>query len=169
VSALFDQVIVDALEHAPQANANQRRHNGGPALDADDTETPTFVFSTKVGTHISGFSRAKQRLDAAILEARRQAAEKAGQDPAKTRPMPAWRIHDLRRTAATHMASLGVHPHVIEFALNHVSGTRAGLVSLYQRHDFLAERRAAFDLWARHIVGLVEPQRRGVVVKMRRR
>ena len=40
--------------------------------------------------------------------------------------MPEWTLHDLRRTAATGMGDLGVEPHVIEAALNHVNGSKAG-------------------------------------------
>ena len=41
--------------------------------------------------------------------------------------VPHWRVHDLRRTAATGMAEIGIAPHIIEAALNHVSGAGAGV------------------------------------------
>ena len=44
-----------------------------------------------------------------------------------------WTLHDLRRTAATRMADLGVQPHVIEAILNHVSGHKAGVAGIYNR------------------------------------
>ena len=47
-----------------------------------------------------------------------------------------WRLHDLRRTAATGMAELGVQPHVIEAVLNHVSGHRAGVAGVYNRATY---------------------------------
>ena len=65
--------------------------------------------------------------------------------------MPPWRIHDLRRTAATRMADLGVQPHVIEAVLNHVSGHRAGVAGTYNRAMYSAEKKAALKLWAEHL------------------
>jgi hypothetical protein len=49
------------------------------------------------------------------------------------------------------MARLGVAPHVADKILNHQAGTISGVAAVYQRHDFLAERRAALDLWGAHI------------------
>ncbi len=50
--------------------------------------------------------------------------------------MPAWRLHDLRRTCATGMSELGVAPHVVESALNHVSGFRAGVAGMYNHAKY---------------------------------
>src|SRR5262249_11647959 len=69
--------------------------------------------------------------------------------------MKPWTLHDLRRTCATGMAKLGVNLPVIERALNHVSGSFAGIVGVYQHHDFNGERRGALAKWAAHIVALV--------------
>ena len=60
--------------------------------------------------------------------------------------MSDWTLHDLRRTAATRMADLGVQPHVIEAMLNHVSGHKAGVAGIYNRSTYAAEKRAALDL-----------------------
>jgi integrase len=67
-------------------------------------------------------------------------------------PFPAepWTLHDLRRTYATNLQRLGVKLEVIEALLNHVSGTRAGIVGVYQRHAYEAEMREAvekFEEW----------------------
>ncbi len=62
-----------------------------------------------------------------------------------------WRLHDLRRTCVSGMARLGVTPHVADKILNHQSGTISGVAAVYQRHEFLAERQAALDLWGAHI------------------
>ena len=59
--------------------------------------------------------------------------------------MPAWRLHDLRRTAASGMARLGINLPVIEKVLNHASGSFAGIVGVYQRHSFADEKRAALE------------------------
>src|SRR3979490_1252456 len=62
-----------------------------------------------------------------------------------------WRLHDLRRTCVSGMARLGVAPHVADKILNHQAGTISGVAAVYQRHEFLAERRAALDTWGAHI------------------
>ncbi|WP_163366643.1 tyrosine-type recombinase/integrase, partial [Klebsiella aerogenes] len=67
---------------------------------------------------------------------------------ARTKDVPAWRGHDLRRTLATRLADLGVAPHVVEAVLNHVSGSKAGIAGVYNRATYATEKRAALDLWA---------------------
>ena len=59
-----------------------------------------------------------------------------------------WSVHDLRRTVATGLQRLGVRLEVTEAVLNHISGSRAGIAGVYQRHDWAAEKRAALDAWA---------------------
>jgi integrase len=66
-----------------------------------------------------------------------------------------WRIHDLRRTLATGMQKLGVGLQVVETVLGHVSGSRAGIVGIYQRHDFAVEKRKAVEQWGDHVMTLV--------------
>jgi integrase len=67
-----------------------------------------------------------------------------------------WRLHDLRRTMATGLQRLGVRLEVTEQVLNHVSGSRAGIVGVYQRHDFASEKRAALEAWGNHVLAVVE-------------
>jgi integrase len=100
-----------------------------------------FVFSTTGRTPVSGWSRAKTLLD-------RAAAETAGT------PIAPWRIHDLRRTVATGLQRLGTGLQTIEAVLGHVSGSRGGIVGVYQRHSFADEKRAALDAWSRHVASL---------------
>ncbi|MFL5007148.1 MAG: tyrosine-type recombinase/integrase [Microvirga sp.] len=66
-----------------------------------------------------------------------------------------WRLHDLRRTAVSGMARLGVPPHVADKILNHTAGTISGVAAVYQRHEFMAERKDALDAWARHLSAIV--------------
>jgi integrase len=71
-----------------------------------------------------------------------------------------WRLHDLRRTCVSGMARLGVAPHVADKILNHQAGTISGVAAVYQRHEFLSERRQALDLWGAHVGSLLkEPAR----------
>jgi integrase len=62
-----------------------------------------------------------------------------------------WRLHDLRRTAATGMAELGVQPHIIEAVLNHISGHKGGVAGIYNRAKYSEEMRSALQRWADHI------------------
>ena len=77
--------------------------------------------------------------------------------------MPPWRLHDLRRTVASGMARLGINLPVIEKVLNHSSGSFAGIVGVYQKHDFADEKRAALETWGRHIEGLISGKSAKVV------
>ena len=106
-----------------------------------------FVFGSRAGP-FSGWSKAKAELDGRMLAA---AKEQHGCD-AKLLP---WRLHDLRRTASTRMAELGVFPHVVEAVLNHVSGHKAGVAGVYNRAVYSEAKRAALDLWGAHVAKLV--------------
>ena len=88
-----------------------------------------FVFNER-GFNV--FGRAKQELDRRLRIAD-------------------WRLHDLRRTAATGMAELGVHPHIIEAVLNHQSGHKSGVAGIYNRAKYADEMRAALQRWADHL------------------
>jgi integrase len=97
------------------------------------TERKGPVVFTLLGTKsFQDFTHAKRRLD-----------ELSG--------VTEWRLHDLRRTCVSGMARLGVAPHIADKILNHQAGTISGVAAVYQRHDFIAERRAALDEWGEHI------------------
>lgn len=81
--------------------------------------------------------------------------------------LPPWRVHDLRRTVATGLQRLGVRLEVIEAVLGHVSGSRAGIVGVYQRHRFEAEAAEAVRRWGEHVRGLLDPAP-SKVVELRR-
>jgi len=66
-----------------------------------------------------------------------------------------WRLHDLRRTCVSGMARLGVAPHVADKILNHQSGTISGVAAVYQRHQFLSERKDALERWGTHVSKIV--------------
>lgn len=96
-------------------------------------------------TSSSGFTKARDHL-AALM------AEELGA------PAPHFTLHDLRRTAATGLQRLGVPLPVTEAVLNH-SGSRGGLVGIYQRHGFLPEKRAALAAWAEEVARIVESEK----------
>ena len=110
-----------------------------------------LVFTTNRRTAVSGFSRAKEQLDAIAERLRVEDAARAGRP--QPDPMPGWRIHDFRRTAVTWMATNGVAPHTADRILNHVQGTISGVAAVYQRAEFLAERKTALEAWAARVVG----------------
>ena len=91
-----------------------------------------FPSSGAADSIFSGFSKCKARLDVAS-------------------GVTEWTLHDLRRTAATHMARLSVAPHIVERILNHTSGSLGGVAGIYNRFTYLPEMRAALELWARHV------------------
>ena len=110
-------------------------------------ESP-FVFTTTGKSPFSGYSKAKASLDRKILEIRRAKDTEA-------EAMQGWTLHDLRRTVATGMARLGIHPHIADALLNHKDGTIRGVAAVYNRHAYLKERRAALELWERHVAEVV--------------
>jgi integrase len=103
-----------------------------------------LVFSLLGTKRFQDFTHAKRRLD-------------------QLSGVTGWRLHDLRRTCVSGMARLGVAPHVADKILNHQSGTISGVAAVYQRHDFLSERRQALDLWGgqmgKSLNDVVRPQR----------
>jgi integrase len=103
-----------------------------------------FVFTTTGKTAVSGWSRAKVNIDAAV--------DKVAND---AKPLPHWTIHDLRRTVASGLAGLGVALPVVEKILNHVSGSFGGVAGVYQRHAFADEKRDALDKWAARVAVIV--------------
>jgi integrase len=112
----YAQVIIASLPH----------ESAGP-----------FLFSSDGGARpVSGFSKAKARLD-------RLLAEHFG------RPLPPWVVHDLRRSMATHMERIGVEPHVIEVCLGHVL---KGVAGTYRQYGYLPEKARALQAWANELL-----------------
>src|SRR5262249_37400805 len=83
-----------------------------------------FVLTVAGTGPFRGYAKGKRRLDALL--------------PAD---MPPWRLHDLRRSVASGLARLGINLPTIERLLNHVSGSFAGIVGVYQKHDFGRQKR----------------------------
>jgi integrase len=96
-----------------------------------------LVFGTSTGKRFQAFGKGKRALD-------------------KPSGITGWRLHDLRRTIVSGMARLGVPPHVADKILNHQAGTISGVAAVYQRHDFLAERKEALDRWSAHVEQIIQ-------------
>ncbi len=107
-----------------------------------------LLFTTTGATPVSGFGKAKARIDARIARRREQRGE---------RPMLEWDLHDLRRTMVTMMNDrLGIVPHVVEACVNHLSGkAKAGVAGVYNKAVYMAERREALTAWAEFVERVV--------------
>lgn len=106
-----------------------------PKMHDADGNPSEYVFTTTAKTPYSGFSNGKLALD------------KHCGKPA----LPEWRLHDLRRTAVTLMAELGVRQEVNEAVVNHKSGKLGGVHGIYNRHDYKTEMRDALEQLATRI------------------
>jgi integrase len=113
-------------------------HLSDPALHLLEQvpRTGEWVFSTNGKTPFQGFSKAKRQLD-----------DLSG--------VTDWTLHDLRRTVVSGMARLGVLPQIADKVLNHQTGTISGVAAVYQRHDFLDERKSALDQWGSHVTKII--------------
>jgi integrase len=91
---------------------------------------PKLVFTTTGRSPGSGWTKVKSRLDQGMGNP------------------PHWVLHDLRRTAATGMAEIGIDPQIVEAVLNHVSGAKAGVAGTHNRAAYAAQKKAALERWA---------------------
>lgn len=110
-----------------------------------------YAFTTDGETHISGYAKGKGKLDAFI----------AGSGGV----LAPWTLHDLRRTAATHMVRLGVAEEVVGRVLNHAP--KGITAKVYALHSYAPEKRSALDRWAAEIVRTVEGRAAEKVVALR--
>lgn len=125
-----------------------------PGEITKNARTHTFPISRETAKAIANFPR---HSDYVFPSARTHvrgkpvevitATSKANKDFRKQCGVEGWTLHDLRRTFATNLQKLGVRLEVTEALLNHVSGTRSGIVGVYQRHNFMPEMRKAIALW----------------------
>jgi integrase len=119
------------------------------AVIAEQPVRGDFVFSRGGVRPVTDFSAFKKRLDAiAQLGA-------------------TWRLHDLRRTAASGMQRLGVRPETIERCLNHRSGTYAGVVGVYQTDPLAEQTRDALARWGDHVERIVRGEEPGKIIQLR--
>lgn len=130
----------------PLSGAALKIIDAQPKIDKSD-----FIFPSSRSPEenpASGLSKAKRNLD-----------EASG--------VINWRYHDLRRTAASGMARLGIAPHVVEKILNHASGSLGGVAGIYNRFGYDDEKRHALDAWAACIDRIVSDNKADNVVSIR--
>jgi integrase len=148
----WDEIGDDEIVLPASRTKNHRAHH----VPLGDAVKAILASRPRNGSHVFGhhgftnWSTAKLKLDARI-----------------TSKLAPWRIHDLRRTCATGLQRLGVRLEVTEAILNHVSGSRSGVAGVYQRHDWAAEKRTALNMWAEHLLAVVEA-RAATVVPLKR-
>jgi integrase len=105
-------------------------------------EVRDLIFGIGEGP-FSGWSKSKQALDERIAAA-------------TGTPLAPWRVHDLRRSFVTHCAEIGIAPHIIEAAVNHISGHKGGVAGTYNRAVYAREVRIALDRWAEWLTAIIE-------------
>ena len=105
--------------------------NGTDFLFVSSSSLTRAIKRERPAFSLSGISNAKKRVDKA-----------SGVDN--------WVWHDMRRTLVTGMNDqLGIHPHIVEAVINHLSGaSKAGVAGVYNRASYLSERRQALFAWA---------------------
>jgi integrase len=105
-----------------------------------------LVFTTDGKHPIGGFSKFKRAFDAKVL------AELRKENPEAE--LPRWTLHDLRRTARSLMSRVGVPSDHAERCLGHVL---PGIRGTYDRHEYLNEKRSAFEALATLTERIVSP------------
>lgn len=140
-SLRWGEVLSDRIVLPGTRTKNGREHTipltpQVAAMLASRVRSGDFVFGKVQHSGFSGWSRGKRALDASTGIAK------------------AWTTHDLRRTAATGMAELGIAPHIIEAALNH-AGARTGVAAVYNRAGYEGAIRHALAVWETHVGEIV--------------
>lgn len=144
--------LEEKIIHIPAANVKAKRGQDVPLSDMAVSilqSLPRFkgpyVFTTCHGKKpVDGFGKVKKRFD-------------------KLASIPDMRLHDLRRTAATNMAELGIPLHTISRVLNHAEG---GVTKIYARHSYLPEKRDALNKWEQRLQDIIFETSAGNVIQI---
>jgi len=154
----WNEVFEDRIVLPPARTKNGREHaipmsTMVRAIIDRRERTDVYVFGRRSGRPFRGWGVCKADLD--------QRISKSGAT------LEHWTTHDLRRSAATRMAELGVLPHVIEAVLNHVSGHKSGPAGIYNRATYEPQKRIALQRWSDHIETLITGKPSSTVVPLR--
>ncbi len=127
-------------------------------LDALGWKRRGLVLSTTGSTPISGFSKMKRKLDAAMLPILQDMADKrAAVLGEESHPVGVdrWTLHDIRRSGTTALQALGFPVEVTEKVINHKSGEVSGIRAVYNLWTYEPEKRAALDAWGTYLDKLI--------------
>jgi len=124
---------------------------GSVTKTGENAKESPYVFTTTGDTPISGYGKAKARVDSMVAKARTED---------RLDPLAPWTIHDLRRTTASGLGKLGASRFIISRVLNHADSSVTGI---YDRHAYLAEKRHALESWGTYLSNLVRPPGANVV------
>ncbi|NNM56303.1 site-specific integrase [Acidocella sp.] len=155
------EILTALRDRRDMLAAARRAERAGRGDGTDDVFDNDLIFSTTGKTPASGVGRARRSLDPEVLDdenalsrERRSPGAKKMAKPATVRTRTDWRFHDFRRTGVSKLAELGIPPHVADRVLNHVTGSIQGVAAVYQRFEFLPERKRALDVWAAHVLAV---------------
>jgi len=144
LSPLAMKILAEAKEASTLLPADRDEDHATKAKPAP------YVFTNRGDRPISGYSKAKARLDEAVAKVRGDAAQNS--------PEP-WTTHDLRRTVGTGLGRLGMSRFIISRILNHADRSVTGI---YDQYDYLTEKRAALEGWGAYLVNIATLSDAGV-------
>ena len=131
-----DRMKADAPHVVPLSDMAMATLELLPRFDKGD-----YLFSTTFGVKpVSGFSKAKTRLDTMMRE--------------RLSKLEPFVIHDIRRTVRTRLSAAPIEDRVRELIIGH---TQQGLHKVYDQHAYLNEKRLGLDWWAARLRDIVEP------------
>ena len=147
----------NALWTLPAERSKNKRQHEVPLSSAAVTllrgrdRRGDYVFTSRGGRRaFSGYSTAKAKLDKALGEA-----------------VAPFVLHDIRRSVVTHMVELGIAPHVVEAAINHVCGHKGGVAGVYNRAVYREPKKAALQAWSDWLEWLVEGREPAAATSLR--
>lgn len=129
-----------------------------------DFEDCPYLVTVRGKGPIDCDSHVRELLDEEVLKARRKAIAEAGGALGAAEPIPGWRLHDLRRTMRTNLSKLGIPSDIGERVMGHVIG---GVRGVYDRYDYLDEKRRALAVWQGHLARITGRTPGGNVVDFR--
>ena len=139
--------LVHLSEPVRQALAKVHQHKGN-----------LHVFAGRGKGSVGGFSHMKDEVLRVIAGAEPIQPGKRRATKPKLEAAADWRLHDFRRTGVTALADMGIAPHVADRLLNHITGSIQGVAAVYQRAEFLAERKHAIEAWANFVLACAGSQ-----------
>jgi hypothetical protein len=117
-----------------------------------------LALTTTGTTGVSGFSKMKRKLDAAVLPILQELADKRAEalgDQPHPVKLERWTLHDIRRSGTTALQALGFPVEVTEKVINHKSGEVSGIRKVYNLWAYEPEKRRALDAWGDYLGRLV--------------